>query len=479
MAEAEEVHFSLKVMMMKESNKVIYAEVDSDFADVLFSFLTLPLGKIMRLLLFNGRKYASTVGSLRSLFLGFLRLDSGHFWTEEGREMLFHQRNSSAIECRRLKLQIDDTPPIKYFMCGNWTCVSMYANVQCPCSTSRNTMTRTDVEVVAGSGEQSAFTMHRASFLLTDDLCIMTNTSASLLRILKLNGIEHTRVLEEKTMRFGLEEIMKLLEGSLVSETPITDIILCKTSAAATLDKGKHPVSAKYESNAFPHAQNSENISSDSKKITVKVLVQKSTNMILLAQSSEDFVDFLFSFLTIPLGRVLFLLGNNASYLWSINNLYRSISNLEVGMYMKSKETNTKLLEPQIPPYHLSNHQIFPLSQQNPPVICKRFKNGYLELFVPSISALGHTEMKMIHPKGQDSFVKGPATFMVTDDLKVTTPSSNFIVSTLKEMNIPISDVDEQELDIGIDEALSILKASLTSTLAASLCRCKSVAVKY
>ncbi|KAK4401659.1 hypothetical protein Sango_0906600 [Sesamum angolense] len=50
MSESEDVKFSLRVMMNKEENKVLYAEVGSSFADVLLSFLTLPLGTIVRLL---------------------------------------------------------------------------------------------------------------------------------------------------------------------------------------------------------------------------------------------------------------------------------------------------------------------------------------------------------------------------------------------------------------------------------------------
>ncbi|XP_075507305.1 uncharacterized protein LOC142544111 [Primulina tabacum] len=226
MAAAEEVQFSLKVMMIKQSSRVIYAEGDSDFAVVLLSFLTLPLGTIVRLLVKHHGNNIPTVGNLNFLYAGLLNLDSGHFRTEADKLMLLNPRNSSEIECSRLKLQIDDTPPTQ------------------------------------------------ASFLLTDDLFMLTNKSASLLQILKLNGIEDTSVLGERTLTFGLKEvnlcyidllIMELLKGSLVSETPITDIILSDSSAAASVNKRK-----KYEPYAFPHTQTqtSENISSES-NITV------------------------------------------------------------------------------------------------------------------------------------------------------------------------------------------------------------------
>lgn len=56
-------------------------------------------------------------------------------------------------------------------------------------------------------------------------------------------------------------------------------------------------------------------------KMSIRVMVQKSNQKIVFAHAEEDFVDFLFSFLTIPLGSVVCLLGENSS-LGSIDNLY-------------------------------------------------------------------------------------------------------------------------------------------------------------
>ncbi|XP_073153272.1 uncharacterized protein [Henckelia pumila] len=279
----------------------------------------------------------------------------------------------------------------------------MYYDVKCHCGDSTNKKTRRSyIEA------PTVFTAQTASFLLTDDLLILTNTSASLLQIFKLNGIEDTSVLEQTTLLVGLKEIMQLLKGSLLSKTPITDIILMNISSAAAVE---------YEPDALPRStKSSENDSPDSNNYfsTVKALVQKSTKRILLAEARQDFIDFLFSLLTIPLGR------------------------------------------------------IFSLNPQISPVSNGRFENGKIKSLLAYTPADVSTciPMKMIDPKGHDSFVKGPATFMVTDDLVVATASSTFIISTLNQMKIPVSDVEEHELHIGMEEALSILKASLFSTSA-------------
>ncbi|XP_073034085.1 uncharacterized protein [Primulina eburnea] len=470
MAAAKEVQFSLRVMMIKESNKVLYAEIDSDFADVLLSFLTLPLGTIVRLLVKHYGKNAPIFGSLNSLYAGLLNMDCNLFWTEAGKLMLLHPRNSSEIECSRLKLLIDDTPPTRYFTCGSKRCVSMYYNMNCRCSNSGNMKTRNDVAVGSQCGVKSVFTVPTAWFILTDDMQILTNSPASVLRILKLNGIKDTNALWERTLIVGRNEIMELLKGSLVSKTPITDIILPMSSAddSDTLrETRKSFASAKCESDALPRTQTSQNISSDSKKITVKAFVQKSTNRILFAQTRHDFVDLILSLLTIPLGQVQFLLGSSTR-LGSISNLYRSISDSENVEYMKSRDTIAKLLEPQIAPHYLSKYQIFSLSQQRRPAFHRSFENNEIKLSVCDhyVSSSCSSAIATFDPKGEDSFVKGPMLFTVTNDLEVCTAASISIISILDQMRIPVFDVEEQELDIGMEEALSILKAALTSTSA-------------
>lgn len=47
---ASKIRIPLKVVIHKQEERVLYAEANSDFADILFSFLTMPMGTIIRLL---------------------------------------------------------------------------------------------------------------------------------------------------------------------------------------------------------------------------------------------------------------------------------------------------------------------------------------------------------------------------------------------------------------------------------------------
>ncbi|TYH89582.1 hypothetical protein ES332_D01G272700v1 [Gossypium tomentosum] len=112
---------------------------------------------------------------------------------------------------------------------------------------------------------------------------------------------------------------------------------------------------------------------------------------ILFAETNEDFVDLLFSFLTIPFDSVLELL------------LVRFSSFLDP----KSLNPNSS------------------------------FSSGY---------------------------VLKNSSFLVADDLVVKSLSSVSIISVLKELNIPLVDVEQQVISIGQVEALALLKTCLCSS---------------
>ena len=65
----KDIKFSLKATVNKKKGKVLFAQVDSAFADVLLSFLTLPLGTIVKALS-KCEDITPQFGSLTSLYSG-------------------------------------------------------------------------------------------------------------------------------------------------------------------------------------------------------------------------------------------------------------------------------------------------------------------------------------------------------------------------------------------------------------------------
>uniref|UniRef100_A0A8R7P5C1 Uncharacterized protein n=1 Tax=Triticum urartu TaxID=4572 RepID=A0A8R7P5C1_TRIUA len=82
--------------------RVLFAESDKDFVDILFSFLTLPLGTIVRL--FNKQ---SQIGCLDELYRSVESLGEEHFQTRDCRTMLLRPVNAAAAHCDQLKVKVD------------------------------------------------------------------------------------------------------------------------------------------------------------------------------------------------------------------------------------------------------------------------------------------------------------------------------------------------------------------------------------
>jgi hypothetical protein len=127
---------SIRVLLEKGKNKVVYAEAGKDFVDVLFSFLTLPLGTIARLVAKDDSNMkAVQFGSISSLYQSVANLDQQHLWSQNCKKMLLEPRNSMEAHHGHLKLNIDDTPTL-IFLCENSLCrsgVSIFRNQKCQC----------------------------------------------------------------------------------------------------------------------------------------------------------------------------------------------------------------------------------------------------------------------------------------------------------------------------------------------------------
>lgn len=204
------VKFCLKVMIHKERNKVLFAEADGSFADVLISFLTMPLGRALRILKNHYGDETPAIGSLTSLYHGFANPEVANFWTEGCKEALLNPTSPFQAECRRLKLDVSDTQPAEYFTCANRSCAQFgvkfacrsayYDTAKCWC---RKLMTR---EVVQEESRAVAVFTKYTSFVISDDLQIFPNISG-LVQTLTNLGITDTKGAELYNVTFGFNEV--------------------------------------------------------------------------------------------------------------------------------------------------------------------------------------------------------------------------------------------------------------------------------
>jgi len=228
-----------------------------------------------------------------------------------------------------------------------------------------------------------------------------------------------------------------LLKFSLISRTPLTDLFLRKE---------------QYVDNFNPINQNQFEIGKTpcdkGRQMVLKIQIRKSNGKILFAEAEEEFVDFLFSFLTFPLGGVLHMLEGFSS-VSCIDKLYRSMNELSSDRYLTSQGIKEKLANPPCAPQFNLNNQILPIGAESFPFTYSFYGRSF-NIVDPKSSA-GESSSLL-------GFVKGPAMYMVTDDLVVTPMSSISAVSYLKRLPVPLSDMEERVITIGVKEVRTCVR---------------------
>jgi hypothetical protein len=197
----------IKVLVDKEKSKVLFAEAAKDFVDVLFSFLTLPLGTIARLVAAESNIEAVKFGSISSLYQSVANLDEQCLWNQTCKEMLLRPRNSMDGYCRKLKLNIDETECLPYFFCEdntckvNHICLSIFRNQKCICGKLLKNVFRTPIFAT-----EDGFVKETMTFIISDDLFVMPNLLGTSINLLNKLGVNDINTFEKQTVIIGKKE---------------------------------------------------------------------------------------------------------------------------------------------------------------------------------------------------------------------------------------------------------------------------------
>ncbi|KAL0918142.1 hypothetical protein M5K25_010133 [Dendrobium thyrsiflorum] len=89
-------------------------------------------------------------------------------------------------------------------------------------------------------------------------------------------------------------------------------------------------------------------------KITLKLLIDARSHKVLFGEAGKDFVDFLLSLLTLPLGSVIKLISP-PTMIGSIGKLYQSVENLNE-IYLVANRDKASLLQPKVSNSYVTNH---------------------------------------------------------------------------------------------------------------------------
>ncbi|XP_048420298.1 uncharacterized protein LOC125468514 [Pyrus x bretschneideri] len=416
MANKYDNNISLKALVKKGSNKVIFIECDNDFVDVLFSFLTIPMGTIIRLT--REHPAPSQIGCLNNLYESVENVDARHFPTEACKEMLLHPRAAES-HCKNLRLKTDNGEATWYFLCSEgctrrYNPFSHYKGVLCECGEPMDSEISLS-ELSEGKLKRPSFSdggvfcKEATRFIISDDLEVISPLYSAVSPFLTTVGVTDANSTEEMTFNVGVEEVLNLLLRSFVSKTPFTDA--------------------------------------------------------LLKQAGEDFVNLLFSFLTVPLGEML---DSSSSSKGCIDQLYKSVQDLDE-QYLKSNYHKKILLTPKMyPGFCYDNHLLGVEDALEASYHYARHRAGdsFEEILttdktlIPSsATTLPTVPLKFKYCKNQGDlsargFLNGPTMFTITDSLVIRPISPLFGISVLNEMKVPFSDIEVQNVKVGREEAL-------------------------
>ncbi|CAJ2671634.1 unnamed protein product [Trifolium pratense] len=147
-----------------------------------------------------------------------------------------------------------------------------------------------------------------------------------------------------------------------------------------------------------------------------------------------------------PLGSTVKVLVAN-SFAGCVGNLYKSVENLV---------PTSVLLNPGVAPHFGCPNQHLNIPDIQPPLTTYYYGTGLPLQVYNSI-------LKSYSREGVVGLVKKAALYGVGDDLTVKPLSANSCLSYFKESSIPLDDLEVKVISIGEVEALSLLRASLTS----------------
>ncbi|XP_021820724.1 uncharacterized protein LOC110762394 isoform X1 [Prunus avium] len=446
MADKSTNNIELKVLVDKGSNKVIFIEPDNDFVDVLFSFMTIPMGTIIRLA--SKHSDPMVIGCMNNLYESVENIDEQEFRFPKFKDMLLRPANAADFLCNCLKLKLDNAEPRSYFMCSK-LCKFLSYNygTYCPCSYSSTTYGLSSSTMVEKKrlSVASVFVKRRTGFIVADDLQVIPPSASTDSVLFTKLGVVDVHATEELAINIGTAEICNLLLSCLVSKTPLTETLLNPEQEpklrSTILNQG---ILNEYQ-------MSGDSMDDEEGKISLNLVVSKSKKMVCYAEVGEDFVNLLYSFLTLPLG---FIVKNmkDCSLKGCINHLYKTILDLD-GQYMISNHHKEMLVNPKLVPAFCYQNSLIGIEETS------YYYEG-CKLITDSSSEFNKLKVLGSEDVNAQGFLKGPASFVVTDTLIVRPMSRIFELHVLKDLNVPVTDIENQIVHVGKKEALHLLLAS-------------------
>ncbi|KAL4575133.1 hypothetical protein LXL04_021975 [Taraxacum kok-saghyz] len=237
---------TLKLLVDKKAQKVLFAEATKEFVDFLFHIFSLPLGTLVQLI--GSTEMVGCLGKLKESMENF---NQAYLQTGIDKDVIFNPKmgfNGNMFLLLDDAFADDDpvtaktlyrcsySPNQNYY--GGTTCtykhVTENQNFQCPsCQRPMNVVltsvgltNKAEVEKAVGKRKKltGGYVKDVVTYMVMDNLVVKPMSTISSITLINSFDVKDLSQLEEKTFHFGKDEAMKLLKTSLMTDQVLTTL---------------------------------------------------------------------------------------------------------------------------------------------------------------------------------------------------------------------------------------------------------------
>ncbi|CAN1269387.1 hypothetical protein LINPERPRIM_LOCUS13566 [Linum perenne] len=194
---------TLKLLIDKKSNRVLFAEAGKEFVDFLFSILSLPLGTVIRLL-----SKDKMVGCLGNLYQSIEELDDTFIQQSTSKDIVLNPKVQLYTADTNLLLTGQRRSIRTFYMCPTYHLnVADDQNAVCPQCSNRTTAVVPYVAPPAGKKSDQKGGLGVVTYMVMDDLEVKPMSTISSLTLLSKFNIQQVGALEERVIELGMDEV--------------------------------------------------------------------------------------------------------------------------------------------------------------------------------------------------------------------------------------------------------------------------------
>ncbi|KAI3509449.1 hypothetical protein L1887_24720 [Cichorium endivia] len=245
-------NMTLKFLVDKKAQKVLFAEATKEFLDFLFHIFSLPLGSLIQLL--GSKQMVGCLGQLKESVENF---DQTYLQPGIDKDVIFDPKTTFNGNMFLLSNDaFEDDKPAKpktlyrcsfsagsayYFDdddCGSCRLkhVTEHPNVSCPSCRRLMDVPLTyvnppnkDAAVVKEAVKKKkkltgGYVKEVVTYMVMDNLVVKPMSTISSITLINSFGVKDLSQLEEKTLPFGNDEALKLLKASLMTDQVLTTL---------------------------------------------------------------------------------------------------------------------------------------------------------------------------------------------------------------------------------------------------------------